>query len=177
MDSGSQVLNSGFFVTETIIRGILDSLICISNSKAQESRLHSKNLLIQHSTSKNFPHSAIWIVPYMGWFIWNENFFKKFLYPIPNFFFITTRTNSKWSGLQTFFRWSAYILQTFCRRSVDIISRLSADLLQISWQLCSRLWTDWLVLHGKTIVKIDYKNPTSSPRPFPWKNEFLREKP
>ena len=139
MDSGSHVLNSGFFVTETIIRGILDSFSCIPNSKAQESRLHSKNLLIQHSTSKNFLDFGIWIVPYMGWFIWNENFLKKFLYPIPNFFSITTRTDLTWSSLQTFFRWSAYILQTFCRRSVDIISRLSADLLQISWQLCSRL--------------------------------------
>ena len=38
----------------------------IPNSKAQESRLYSKNLLIQHSTSKNFPDSGIWIVPYMG---------------------------------------------------------------------------------------------------------------
>ena len=66
MDSRSQVLNSGFFVTETIIRGILDSLSCIPNSKAQDSRLHSKNVLILDSTSKNLPDSGIWIVTYMG---------------------------------------------------------------------------------------------------------------
>ena len=65
MDSGSQVLNSGFFVTETIVKGILDSLSCIPNSKAQASTLHSKNLLIQDPTSNNFPDSGIWIVPYM----------------------------------------------------------------------------------------------------------------
>ena len=116
MDSRSQVLNSGFFVTETIIRGILDSLSCIPNSKAQYSRLHSKNVLILDSTSKNLPDSGIWIVTYMGWFVWHENLKKKIFVPNTQFFFcITSRTNSRKSGLHTFLGCSALILQTFCR--------------------------------------------------------------
>ena len=67
MDSGFQVLDSGLFVTEMIDRGILDSLSYTPNSKAQDSRIHNKNLLIQDSTSNNFPDSGIWIVPYMEW--------------------------------------------------------------------------------------------------------------
>ena len=51
---GFHAMDSGFFVTETVVTRTLDSLSCIPNSKAQDSRLYSKNALIQDSTSKNF---------------------------------------------------------------------------------------------------------------------------